>query len=191
MNSLRSRHLALLVFSAVALRAAPVTYTLDPVHSSVTFVAQTLFTPIRGSFMIGDGKLVFDPENLSANSIVAEVPIGSVGTLNSIRDKNITTKEGWFAAAKFPSAKFVSKSWKASGKDRYLITGDFTLNGITREVTLDATHFGSGPGLEPGTFATGWEASVTLDRTLFGITADAAVISPKIPVIVSIQGLRK
>ncbi len=171
--------------------AAPETYTLDPVHSSVTFAAKTLFTPIHGSFLLGGGTMVYDPADPAACKVEAVIPLGSVNTRNDMRDKNITTKEGWFAAAKFPEARFTSRRWEKLAADRYRITGDFSLNGIKREIVLVASHLGSGPGLEPGSHVAGWEGTVTLDRTVFGVTADTKIIAPSIPVTITLQAVRQ
>ncbi len=187
------RFVAVLVALSAGLRAAPLTYELDPVHSSVTFSAKTLFTPIHGSFLLGEGGvLVFDRENLAACRIEATVPIASLSTRNAVRDKNITTKEGWFAAANFPVARFVSKRWQYTDVSNcFRITGDFTLNGQTEEIVILATLLGTGPGLEPGVEVIGWEGTVTLDRTRFGVTSDAQIIAKQIPVVLTLQGVRK
>ncbi len=184
--------LGLFVLSG-ALHAAPQTYQLDPVHSSVTFSAKTLFTPIHGSFLLGDGGvLVFDRENLEVCRIEATVPIASLSTRNAVRDKNITTKDGWFAASAFPVATFVSKRWQYTDVSNcFRVTGDFTLNGKTEEIVILATFLGTGPGLEPGTEVIGWEGKVTLDRTQFGVTSDAEIIAKQIPVVLTLQGVRK
>lgn len=184
--------LAALSCSAAAW-SAPATYTLDPVHSSVTFSAKALFTPIHGSFLLGDGGiLVFDRENLAACRIEATVPIATLSTRNAIRDKNITTKDGWFAASTFPVAKFVSTRWQYTDVSNcYRVTGDFTLNGRTEEIVILATFLGTGPGLEPGVEVIGWEGKTTLDRTRFGVTSDAEIIAKQIPVVLTLQGVRK
>lgn len=177
---------------ALPATAAPETYALDPVHSSVTFSAKTLFTPIHGSFLLAEGgTLVFDAADLSTAKVEATIPLNSVNTRNEYRDKNITSKPGWFAAAEYPTARYVSKQWRRTGEKTYAIVGDFTLNGVTREITLAAEHLGSGPGLEPGTVVTGWTATVTINRTVFGVTADPGVISPTIPITLALQGVRK
>lgn len=178
---------------AATAAAAPVTYAIDPVHSSVTYTAKTLFTPIPGSFLIGEGgTLTFDPADPAACRVEAIIPIASVNTLNTYRDKNITTKDGWFAAEKFPVARFASTRWeKTSAPGGYRISGDLTLNGVTKPVVIAATHLGSGPGLEPGDEVVGFEGRVVLDRTAFGVTADTKIIAAEIPVTLLIQGLRK
>lgn len=191
-TTLRLLSLTGLLVGAFA-HAAPISYVLDPVHSAVTFKAKTLFTPIPGFFPLAEGgTLLFDAADPAACKVEAIIPIGSVNTLNPYRDKNITTKEGWFAAEKFPTARFVSTRWeKNAAPGGYRITGELTLNGITRPVVLDAKYLGSGPGLEPNTEVVGFEAGVTLERAAFGVTADPQVIAAEIPVTLAIQGVRK
>jgi polyisoprenoid-binding protein YceI len=187
------RLLAFALFLAGPLVGAPLTYQLDPVHSSVTFSAKTLFTPIHGSFLLGEGGvLVFDRANPSASRIEATVPIASISTRNEMRDKNITTKEGWFAANSFPAARFVSERWETTDvSNRFRVTGKFTLNGRTESIVIVTTVLGTGPGLEPGVEVIGLEGHVTLDRTRFGITADPAIIASTIPVVLTLQGIRR
>jgi polyisoprenoid-binding protein YceI len=164
--------LSLLVFAAAAsVQAAVETYQLDPAHTSIGFSVRHVFTSVPGQFTKFSGTLTLDRDNLENSKADVTIESSSVDTRNAKRDTHL--KSGDFLVVdKFPEIRFVSKSWKKTGDDTYDITGDLTIRGITREVTLHAKSLGFGPGLG-GTTVTGWEGKTTLKRHDFDINLNA------------------
>jgi len=161
----------LLVAAATSLQAAIETYQIDPAHSSVGFSVRHVFTSVPGQFTQFSGTLTIDRDNLENSKAEATIESASVDTRNAKRDTHL--KSGDFLVVdKFPSIKFVSKSWKKTGDDTFDITGDLTIRGITREVTLKAKSLGFGPGMG-GSPVTGWEGTTTLKRHDFDIKLNA------------------
>ena len=181
--------LSLLVFAAAAsVQAAVETYQIDPVHSSVGFSVRHIFTSVPGQFTKFSGTLTLDRDNLENSKADATIESSSVDTRNAKRDADL--KSGNFLVAeKFPEIKFVSKSWKKTGDDTYDITGDLTIRGVTREVTLKAKSLGFGPGMG-GATVTGWEGKTTLNRHDFGINLNAMlekVVGENVEVTITVE----
>ena len=153
-------------------RADVETYTIDPVHSSTGFTLRHMLSKFTSSFTKTTGTLTLDRDNLEKSRVVATVEVASVSTANENRDKHILSPD-FLDAVKFPAATFKSKSWKKTGENTFDITGDLTIKDVTKEVVLKATLNGFGPGMKPGTFLTGWEATTVISKSAFGVAGPA------------------
>ncbi|HWL17189.1 MAG TPA: YceI family protein [Opitutus sp.] len=151
--------------------AAPETYVIDPVHSSVGFDIRHFVSKVPGTFTKFNGTIVYDAENPAANSVEATVDIGSVNTASEKRDNHLRSGD-FFEAEKFPTATFKSKSWKKTGADTFDVTGDLTIKGVTKEVVLATTLLGVGPGPRGSTLS-GWEATTTIKKSDFNLSGPA------------------
>lgn len=152
-------------------RAAVETYAIDPVHSSVGFTIRHFVSKVPGAFSKVTGNITVDRENLEKSSVDATIDVGSISTANEKRDNHLKSPD-FFDVANFGTATFKSKSWKKTGDDTYDITGDLTLHGVTKEVVLNATLLGFGPGAR-GAQLTGWEATTMLKKSDFGVKGPA------------------
>jgi polyisoprenoid-binding protein YceI len=166
----------LALFATVGLlaiaRADVEVYTIDPVHSSTGFTLRHMLSNFTSSFTKTTGTLTLDRDNLEKSSVVATVEVASVSTANENRDKHILSPD-FLDGAKFPTATFKSKSFKKTGENTFDITGDLTIKDVTKEVVLHATLNGFGPGMKPGTFLTGWEATTVIKKSDFGAAGPA------------------
>ncbi len=153
-------------------RADVEVYKIDPVHSSVGYSLRHVLTKFTSSFTKVTGDISVDRENLEKSSVTASIDIAAMTTDNEGRDKHVKGPD-FFDAAKFPNATFKSKSWKKTGADTFDITGDLTIKDITKEVVLKATLMGFAPGMRPGTFLTGWEATAAIKKSEFGLAGPA------------------
>jgi polyisoprenoid-binding protein YceI len=156
----------LLGFGSLA-SAAVETYVIDSVHSSVGFSIRHFVSKVPGSFSKLNGTITVDRENLENSSVDAVIDITSVNTANEKRDAHLKSPD-FFDAAKYASSTFKSKSWKKTGEDTFDITGDLTLHGVTKEVVLQATLLGFGPGAR-GAQLSGWEGTTKIKKSDFGI----------------------
>lgn len=115
------------------------TYTIEPAHSSAHFkVRHLMIANVRGEFSKVSGTVKFDPSNLAASSITAEIDVNSINTREPDRDTHLKSAD-FFDAANSPTMKFQSKKIEADGPEGYKVTGDLTIRGITHEVVLDVT----------------------------------------------------
>ena len=171
----------------------PGTYTLDPAHTVVSFVARHLMvSKVRGEFENFSGAIVVAEDGTP--SVSAEIAVDSINTRNEQRDAHIKSAD-FFEAEKFPVAKFVSTGVRSEG-DRYLVDGDFTLKGVTKPVTLELEFNGVNPGMGHGEVA-GFDASVVLNRKDFGIDIDmpletgGTVVGDKVSITLEIEALKQ
>lgn len=181
--------LAALTFSA---RAAVETYTIDSVHSSVGFSIRRLVSKVPGSFTKFSGTITVDRENPEKNTVEATIEVGSINTADNDRDTHLKTPD-FFDATKFPTITFKSKEWKKTGKDAFDVTGDLTLHGITKPVTLKVSLLGFAPGMG-GVQVSGWEATATLNKADFGVNGPAmlgTMLSDDVAVTLNISANEK
>lgn len=147
--------------------AATETYTIDPVHSSVVFSIRHFVSKVPGKFTKVSGAITVDRENLENSSAEATIETASLNTENQKRDDHVRSAD-FLDAAKFPTMKFKSTSWKKIGNDMFDVTGDLTIKDVTKPVTLKVTLLGFGPGMG-GTQLSGWEASTKINKKEFHV----------------------
>jgi polyisoprenoid-binding protein YceI len=157
---------------ATAAVAQVETYKIDPNHSSIAFSLRHIISNYSSSFTKITGEIALDRANLENSTVQATIDVEALNTANEARDKHIKGPD-FFEVAKFPTATFKSKSFKKTGEDTFDITGDLTIKDVTKEVVLKATNLGFGPGMRPGTFVTGWEATTVLKKSEFGLAGPA------------------
>ncbi|HYO15981.1 MAG TPA: YceI family protein [Thermoanaerobaculia bacterium] len=149
------------------------TYAVDASHSAVSFQVRHLVTNVRGRFNDFNGTINLDPANLEKSSVEFRVKAASIDTANEDRDKHLRA-EDFFHVEKYPEITFKSTSIKKTGKDTYAVTGDFTMRGVTKRITLPVTYLGT--ARDPwGKDKAGFETATTLDRKEYGIVWNAAV----------------
>jgi polyisoprenoid-binding protein YceI len=164
------------------------TYQADPVHSSVVFRVKHANTAFFwGRFNEISGGFALDSADPSQVKLDFQVKAASVDTGNAKRDQHLKGPD-FLNAAQFPTITFASKSVEKSG-DAYLVTGDMTLHGATRPVTVHVTPTGTGRG-PTGTEIGGIEASVVIRQSDFGITKMAAMIADNVLIYISVEGIR-
>ena len=152
------------------------TYTADPNHTLVTWTLDHLgFTPYTGLFGDISGTLTLDPKNLKATKVDMTIPVSKVVTASSGLTAHLTRagKDGGkpdFFGPAAADARFVSTSVVASGPAAK-VTGNLTLNGVTRPVTLDVHFYGAGkaPAMMGGKENVGFHAVGTIMRSQFGL----------------------
>jgi polyisoprenoid-binding protein YceI len=159
--------LAPIALLALASLAQADTLKIDPVHSTVGFKIRHLFANVTGRFTDVSGAIDIDPAHPENASVTATIGIASIDTANAMRDKDLRGSN-FFESEKFPTMTFKSTKVDVTGQSAD-VTGDLTLHGITKPVTLHVTFLGKGPGMMGGV-TTGWEATTSLKRSDFGLT---------------------
>jgi polyisoprenoid-binding protein YceI len=177
------------------------TWTIDPVHSSISFsVRHLVVSKVRGSFGTFTGAVTIAGDG--SPSVTADIDVSSVSTGNDQRDGHLKSAD-FFDVEKYPTATFRSTAVKAAGddddddnNDDYLLDGEFTLRGITKAITLRLEFNGVNPGMGHGEVA-GFEASVVLNRKDFGINiempleAGGAVVGDQVTITLEIEALKQ
>ncbi|MDA8392111.1 MAG: YceI family protein [Actinomycetota bacterium] len=148
------------------------TYSLDPNHSRIGFVARhAMVTKVRGSFNDFRGTVTIDGENPSRSSAEVVIQVASIDTRNAQRDEHLRTND-FLAAEQYPQITFASTAVAAAGEGEFALSGDLTIRGVTRPVTIPVSYEGS--ATDPyGNVRLGFEGSLTISRKDYGITWNA------------------
>lgn len=151
------------------------TYTTDPAHTRLWFIVDHLgFSRFMALFTKVEATLQFDPAKPEAMSVTATVDVGSLETHNPATDYNfneIVSGEDLLNAPAHPQATFVSTKVELTGDNTANVTGDLTLNGVTRPVTF-AARYNGGWGhmpMDPMGARAGFSLETTIKRSDFGI----------------------
>jgi len=126
---------------ASAGKAAPAdarSWTLDKTASRLRFRSAFAGTAFEGGFSRFDAQINFDPKNLAGSRAVVTVDLASAATGDADRDQTLPTAD-WFNTAKFPRATFTSTAIRDLGGGRYQASGNLSLKGVTKPVTLPFT----------------------------------------------------
>jgi polyisoprenoid-binding protein YceI len=171
-------------------------YILDPMHSEITFkVKHLMITNVTGSFQNFSASMTAASEDFSDAAISFEAAIASISTGNEQRDTHLKSEE-FFDATNFPTLSFVSSSLTKKAGSNYTLTGNLTLKGITKEVTLDV-EFGGTMTDFYGQFKAGFEISGTINRSEFGLTwsavteAGGVVVSDEVKLHMAVQMIKQ
>lgn len=194
---LRKLRIAVLLLAAVA--ATPLfaadTYTIDKVHSDVTFQVRHFVSKVRGNFTDFEGTLLIDEARPEASSVVFTIRAASINTGNEGRDKHLNSPD-FFDTAKFPEISFKSTKIAANGKDKYNVTGNFTMHGVTKEITLPVVFNGTANDGRGGVRA-GFELATTINRQDYGVKFNKALdngsmmLSDDVAVTISLETVKK
>ncbi|MFF2216538.1 YceI family protein [Streptomyces antibioticus] len=149
-------------------------YTIDPSHSSLGFVARhAMVTNVKGKFLDFSGSLHLDGTDPSRSTASLDVTMDSIDTGSADRDGHLKSAD-FFKTDEFPTMTFRSTSAEALGGDDYRITGDLSILGVTRPLTIDLEFNGSAK--DPfGNERVGFEGKAELLRSEWGLTWNAAL----------------
>jgi polyisoprenoid-binding protein YceI len=192
-----SRIPALLLAAAAAgtASAATTTWKIDPNHSAAHFtVRHMMVSNVRGEFSGLQGTVTFDDQNPSHSAVEATIDAASVNTRVAARDNDLKSPN-FLDVAKYPTISFKSTKVTAAGPDKFILTGDLTMHGVTRPVTLevDATPAVKDP---MGNERRGAEATTSLNRKDFGLSwshlleGGGAVVGDEIKITLDIEAVR-
>jgi polyisoprenoid-binding protein YceI len=150
------------------------TYTLDPSHSRIGFVARhAMVTKVRGAFNEFEGSVVVDDADLAASTATLTIQAASIDTRNDDRDGHLRSND-FLAMDEFPQLTFVSTGVQQTGATSVELTGDLTIKGVTNSVTVPFEF--EGAATDPfGNLRVGFEGAVTISRKDYGVTWNAAL----------------
>lgn len=188
-KSLLALTTAALLASAATASAADYKIDKQGQHAFVQFRIQHLgYSWLYGTFRDFDGSFTFDEADPSKDKVNVTINTNSVDTNHAERDKHLRSAE-FLNVAKFAQATFVSTGVKKDG-DELDITGNLTLNGVTKPVTLEAKKLGEGK--DPwGGYRAGFEAETTIALKDFNIKTDLGPASQDVQLMISVEGVRQ
>jgi polyisoprenoid-binding protein YceI len=186
--------LTMAALAAPAVRAAD-TWSIDTAHSEAGFQVRHLVSSVRGSFGKFEGAIVTDAARPGSSSVEFALEVASIDTGVADRDKHLRSAD-FFDAVQFPRIVFKSTSIKPTGKDTFDVTGNLTMRGVTRQITLPVTFLGSAK--DPwGNDKAGFETAITLNRKDYGINWNKALdqggflLSDDVKVSISIAAVKQ
>lgn len=149
-------------------------YALDPAHSRIGFVARhAMVTKVRGSFNDVAGTGYFDAEKPASSHLELTIKAASIDTRNADRDAHLRSND-FFDMETYPEIRYVSTSVEPAGNDTFRVTGDLTIKGVTKPVTVELEYTGS--ATDPfGNHRIGLEGNVTVNRKDWGVNWNAAL----------------
>ncbi|WP_330259779.1 YceI family protein [Streptomyces murinus] len=149
-------------------------YTIDPAHTTIEFVARhAMVTNVRGSFQDFSGSLHLDGQDPAKSTATLDVTMASIDTGNADRDGHLKSAD-FFKIDEFPTMTFRSTKAESLGGEDYRITGNLSLLGVTRPITIDLEF--NGVAKDPfGNERAGFEGKAELLRSEWGLTWNAAL----------------
>lgn len=163
------------------------TYKLDPVHTQIMFTVNHLgFSNPTGSFVKFDGGFDFDANNFENSSAHVTIQTSSIDMNSAIWEKDLKAPP-WFNVAKYPTMEFKSTKVVKTGAKAMDVTGDLTLLGVTKPVTLKVVF--NKKGDQFGKQKAGFNATTTIDRTQFGMKTFAPMVGAKVHIRINVEGV--
>ena len=189
--------IVLTLFFTFPVLSQAATWQIDPDHSSFQFkVRHLMVSNVKGDFTKVKGAVTMDDKDISNLNVELTIDAASVNTGHAQRDEHLRASD-FFDVAKYPTIIFVSKKVVKDGPDRLKVTGDLTIHGVTREVTVNV----EGPTQEikdpRGNFRRGAAGTARINRKDFGLIWNRAletggvVVGEDVDIFVEIELIKK
>lgn len=162
-------------------------FVLDKSHAKIIFSTSHFgFSTYYGLFNDFDAKLDFDPMAPAKSALEVTVNLKGIVTTNQELDKNLKSAD-FFDVAKFPRATFKATRIEVSGSATGKMTGDLTLHGVTKPITLDATFNGGGINSLTKAYVLGFNVSGIVRRSDFGIKSYVPLVGDEVMLTISCE----
>lgn len=185
-------YLATVTLFATALPAHAERYVIDTkgAHAFILFKIPHLgYSMLLGRFNTFQGEFTYDEGNPSNSKVTVDIDVASLDSNHAERDKHLRD-EDFLAVDKYASARFVSTGFKDLGEQKAEMTGDLTLRGVTKPITIAVNHIGHGP--DPwGGYRRGFDGTTRLKLADFGINYDLGPASREVDIYLSVEGIRQ
>ncbi len=192
---LRQKSLAALLVAALvggtsATAEAADKYTFDPGHSQINFSWNHFgFSNIWARFDKFDGELLLDTQDLTRSSVSVTIPLSAIDTDVAKLDDHLKSAD-FFDAAKFPNITFKSTKVEKAGEGKLKVTGDLSIHGVTKPAVLDVTVNKIGEHPMAKKPAAGFDASITVKRSDFGLGAYVPNVSDDVKIHITTETLK-
>ncbi len=185
----RCLKICLLVLPSSAMAAD---YVIDTkgAHAFIQFHIKHLgYSWLVGRFNTFAGEFSYDEANPEAAEVSVTIDTASIDSNHAERDKHLRDEE-FLNVEKHPQAKFVSTAYRALADGKGELQGDFTLNGVTRPITIEVNHIGAGE--DPwGGYRRGFEGRTSFALADFGIQRSLGPASREVNLWLGVEGIRK
>ncbi|MEH6389248.1 MULTISPECIES: YceI family protein [Pseudomonas] len=173
-----------------SLQAADYIIDKEGQHAFINFKTGHLgFSMLHGRFNDFDGTFTWDEEKPEASEVNVTINTASVDSNHSERDKHLRSDD-FLNTSEHPQATFISTDVEMTGENTAKVTGDLTLNGVTKPVVLDARFIGEGE--DPwGGYRAGFEGTTTIKMKDFDISMDLGPAAAEVELEMSIEGIRQ
>ncbi|BBO30659.1 YceI family protein [Lacipirellula parvula] len=169
-------------------------FTVDPSHTSVIFgISHLGYSFTYGRFNKVSGEFTLDPAKPDAASFTLAIDAASIDTNDAKRDDHLRGPD-FLNTGEFPVISFKSNKVVVEKKDDatiYVVSGELTMHGVTKPVTLNLQKLGEGPGPTGQGFHTGFNCQTKLNRSEWGMTKMVPHIGDEVAVTISLEGSRK
>ena len=156
------------------------TYTIDPAHTDVGFVARHLVgTKVRGRFTDVEGSFTV-AEKPEDSTLQATVQAVSIFTGQEQRDEHLRTND-FLDVPNYPTLTLVSTGLRRAGEN-WVLTADLTIRGVTKSVDFDLEFLGEGASMQEGKTVVAFSASATIDRRDFGVSFNHSLLDGSVVV---------
>jgi polyisoprenoid-binding protein YceI len=175
--------------------SAAKSYRISKSYTTLSFTAtKWMVFKEEGLFQDYSGTLTYDPENPSASAIDVTVQSASLDTRNSGRD-NVLRSDDFFDVKKYPTLSFRSTQVASTGSDQLNVTGDLTIHGVTKRITISVHVIGVRVMSGIGDFA-GFETTFSIDRRDYGVlgtrwSGNSMAIDPTVTIHLIIGGVKE
>ena len=144
-------------------------WVVDTAHSTVEFsIRHMMISNVKGTFNEFDAVIMGDPNDLTSATINFTIDAGSIDTRKEDRDNHLKSAD-FFDVENYPEITFKATDIQKKSGNNYNLTGDFSMHGVTKEVTFDTTFEGQSKG-PAGNEMAGFSAKTTISRAEFGLT---------------------
>jgi polyisoprenoid-binding protein YceI len=171
-------------------------WKFDTVHSNVSFsVRHMMISRVHGSFKVWSGALETDDANLENSGLQVSIEVASIDTKEPQRDEHLRSAD-FFDAANHPTITFQSTSVKKVNPEHYHVTGNLSIRGVSKPVTLDSEYFGRQKDPWGGERA-GFSAKTSIDRKEFGLIFNIPlegggfVVGDKVDIVLDVQAVKE
>ncbi len=167
------------------------TYKVDPVHTTAIFRIKHLgVTYFYGRFNETTGSFTLNTENPSEMSFDVQIKTESVDTNAAGRNNHLKSPD-FFNAKQFPTISFKSKSVQSSGENTYTVSGDLTLHGVTKPITVQMEFVGQGDKGARSGYRAGFDVTFTIKRSDFGMNYMQGMLGDEVTIMVGLEGVRQ
>ena len=185
--------LTFILFAHQGANAAANDWNIDPMHAAAHFsIKHMMISTVRGGFSKVTGTVNYDGKDLAMAKVDASIDMATIDTGEPKRDEHLRSKD-FFEVEKYPSMTFKSTKIKPAGKGKFAMSGELTMHGVTKPVTLSV----DGPSQEikdrQGNPKVGFSATGVVNRKDFGITYNSVLdgggfaLGEEVPITLDIE----
>jgi len=176
--------------STSALQAADYVIDNKGAHASINFrVSHLGYSWLQGRFNTFDGQFSFDEANPAASTVMVNISTKSVDSNHAERDKHLRSDD-FLDVSKYPAAKFESTAFNMNDDGSAVMTGNFTLHGVTKPIEIAVSKLGEGD--DPwGGYRSGFTGTAEFKMKDFGISKDLGPASETVYLELNVEGVRQ